>query len=100
MTYRPAPVTQRDGSPLASSNCLMAAAAVGLDGETHGAKTSTGALMRQYSGDSSGGTNSDEVVRSWNTGYDEDPIARDGQPWTKVLSDLDEGRWVMLQVWH
>jgi len=100
MVYRAAPVTQRDGSPLASSNCLMAAAAVGLDYHSLGAKTSTGAKMRSYSGDTSGGTNTDEIERAWHTGYDEDPITRDGRPWSDVLEDLRAGRLVMLQVWH
>lgn len=100
MTYRAEPVTQRDGSELQNSNCLMAAAAVGLDFHTLGKKTSTGKKMRNYSGDTSGGTNTDEIERAWHTGYDEDPITRDGQPWSKVLEDLGNGRLVMLQVWH
>lgn len=100
MTYIPKPVTQRDGSSLANSNCLMAAAAVGLDYETLGKKTSTGAKMRSYSGDSSGGTNSDEIEQAWADGYNENPLTRDGQPFSKVVADLEAGRAVMLQVWH
>ena len=100
MTYRADPVTQRDGSELENSNCLMAAAAVGLDYHTLGAETSTGKAMRSYSGDTSGGTNTDEIERAWKTGYQEDPTTRDGRPWSDVLADLDEGRLVMLQVWH
>lgn len=99
MTYRAAPVTQRDGSKLEDSNCLMATAAVGLDYHTLGKKTSTGKKMREYSGDTSGGTNTDEIERAWHTGYDEDPITRDGQPFSKVIEDLKAGRLVMLQVW-
>lgn len=100
MTYRAAPVTQRDGSPLASSNCLMATAAVGLDYETRGAKTSTGSKMRNYSGDTAGGTNTDEIEKAWKNGYNEDPITRDGHPFDDVLADLYDKRLVMLQVWH
>lgn len=100
MTYIPKPVTQRDGSELANSNCLMAAAAVGLDYETLGAKTSTGKKMRSYCGDQSGGTNSDEIEQAWHDGYNENPTTRDGQPFTKVVADLEAGRLVMLQVWH
>ena len=99
MTYRAKPITQRDGSTLQYSNCLMAAAAVGLDYHTLGTKTSTGKKMRQLSGDSSGGTNSDEIQRAWERGYDEHAIIRDGQPWEKVIGDLKEGRLVMLQWW-
>lgn len=100
MTYRAAPVTQRDGSPLASSNCLMAAAATGLDYHTLGDKTSTGAKMREFSGDTSGGTNTDEIVRAWDRGYHEEAHDRDGHTFDKVLDDLWDGRLVMLQVWH
>lgn len=100
MTYRADPVTQRDGSPLANSNCLMAAAAVGLDYHTLGAKTSSGAKMREYSGDTSGGTNTDEIVRAWQTGYGEEAHNRDGRPFDDVLADLWDGRLVMIQVWH
>ena len=100
MTYRAKPVTQRDGSKLQYSNCLMAAAAVGLDYHTLGEKTSTGSKMRAFSGDTAGGTNTDEIERAWHTGYDEDPVTRDGNPWDKVIQDLTSGRLVMLQVWH
>lgn len=100
MTYRAAPVTQRDGSPLASSNCLLAAGATGLDYTTLGAETTTGKRMRELCGDQSGGTNSDEVDRAWHAGWDEDAVIRDGRPWSDVIADLDAGRLVMLQVWH
>lgn len=99
MTYRAKPVTQRDGSALQFSNCLMATAAVGLDYHTLGEKTSSGTTMRRLSGDLAGGTNSDEVVRAWKRGYDEDAVMRDGHPWSKVIEDLKEGRLVMLQWW-
>jgi hypothetical protein len=77
----------------------MAAAAVGLDYHTLGAKVSTGAKMRGFSGDTSGGTNTDEIERAWKQGYSEDPVTRDGNVWSKVLEDLAAGRLVMLQVW-
>lgn len=100
MGYRPKPVTQRDGSPLASSNCLMAVAATGLDGHTTGTKTSTGAKMRALSGDQAGGTNSDEIARAWRKGYQEDAVIKDGRPWSEVIQTLEDGHGVMLQVWH
>lgn len=100
MIYRAEPVTQRDGSQLANSNCLMAAAAVGLDFHTLGAKTSTGAKMRDHSGDTSGGTNTDEILRAWDQGYQEIAHDRDGRSFDELLDDLWAGRLVMIQVWH
>jgi len=98
--YRAKPVTQRDGSPLQNSNCLMAACATGLDFDTLGKKTSTGSKMRQLSGDTVAGTTTDDIQTAWSKGYDEKVKDRDGQPWDKVLEDLWGGRLVMLQVWH
>jgi hypothetical protein len=77
----------------------MAVAATGLDYHTEGGKTSTGSKMRQLSGDTSGGTNSDEIKRAWDRGYDEIASIKDGDPWADVRSALDNGRGVMLQVW-
>jgi hypothetical protein len=98
--YRAAPVTQRDGSELQNSNCLMGAAATGLDFHTLGGKRSTAGQMRDYSGDTSGGTNTDEITRAWDRGYSETARDRDGDPWDQVLDALWGGRLVMLQVWH
>ena len=55
--YRPAFVTQRDGSSLANSNCRMASISMGLayDASPQGSKTSTGKEMRTYTDDQSGG---------------------------------------------
>lgn len=100
MTYRAAPVTQRDGSALANSNCRMAAIATGLDYETLGGETSTGAKMRSYQDDQSGGTGSDDASVAWHRGYGKDLRIRDGNPWGDVLDDLRAGRLVHLDVWH
>lgn len=99
MTYRPDPVTQRDGSELQNSNCLMAAAATGIDAHTHGAITSSGDAMRDESGDTSGGTNTDEIVRAW-ASYGESARDRDGHTFDDALDELWDGRGLMLQVWH
>jgi hypothetical protein len=99
MTYRAEPITQRDGSELENSNCLMAAAAMGIDMHTHGRITSTGDAMRDRSGDTSGGTNTDEVVRAWKA-YGEQARDRDGHTWDEALDELWDGRGLMLQVWH
>lgn len=98
MTYRADPVTQQDGTSLANSNCRMAAAATGLDYHTLGAKTSTGSKMRSHSGDTSGGTTSDDAVRAWKA-YDQTLKVRDGAAWSEVLEALREGRLVHIDVW-
>ena len=100
MTYRAKPVTQRDGSKLASSNCRMASIATGVDYQTLGKKTSTGAKMRASQDDQAGGTDSGDARQAWSRGYSEALVVRDGDPWSQVLSDLKAGRLVHLDVWH
>jgi hypothetical protein len=100
MTYRAEPITQRDGSEWANSNCLMAAGAVGLDYHTLGRKLSDGADMRRYSGDDGGGTSTDDLAQAWRVGYDETARQRDGHTWEDAVGELREGRAVMIQVWH
>ena len=98
--YRAAPVTQRDGSRLANSNCRMASIATGLDFDTLGAKKSTGAKMRCPSGDQEGGTDSGDAKRAWANGYGENLDIQDGKSWDDVLTDLKCFRYVHLDVWH
>jgi hypothetical protein len=97
--YRPKPVTQRDGSKLASSNCRMASICTGLDYDTRGGKTSTGAKMRTYTTDQSGGTDSGDAKEAWSKGYNESLTVRDGLTFDAALSDLAAGRLVHLDVW-
>jgi hypothetical protein len=97
--YRPTPISQRDGSPLANSNCRMASIATGLDYDTRGAKRSTGAKMRELSGDTSGGTNSSGARTAWDRGYSETLTVRDGHTFDDALADLRAGRMVHLDVW-
>ena len=98
MTYRATPITQQDGSAQANSNCRLASAATGLDYDTLGAKTSTGAKMRNYSGDPEGGTSSDDAVRAWKH-YSETLHVHDGEPFSNLLDALREGRLVHIDVW-
>jgi hypothetical protein len=99
VTYRAAPVTQRDGSPLANSNCRMAAIATGIDYHTAGAITSTGAEMRTRQSDQVGGTDSGDAAEAWST-YGQDLAIRDGRTWAELVADLDAGRAIQLDVWH
>jgi hypothetical protein len=98
--YRAAPVTQRDGSKLANSNCRMASISTGLDFDTLGAKKSTGAKMRAKQSDQEGGTDSGDAQRAWRDGYDENLDVQDGKTWADVLADLRRYRYVHIDVWH
>ena len=100
--YRPAFVTQRDGSSLANSNCRMASIAMGLayDASPQGSKTSTGAKMRSHQDDQSGGTDSGDARQAWSRGYSEELRVMDGHAFDDVLADLKAGRAVHLDVWH
>ena len=97
--YRAAPVTQRDGSPLANSNCRMASVATGIDFETGGATTSSGATMRARCSDQSGGTDSGDAAESW-ASYGHELRVRDGATFGDALADLGAGRLVHLDVWQ
>lgn len=98
--YRATPITQRDGSRLANSNCRMASIATGLDFDTLGAKKSTGAKMRAHQSDQEGGTDSGDAKRAWANGYGENLDIQDGKMWDDVLADLKRFRYVHLDVWH
>ena len=100
MTYRAAPITQRDGSALANSNCRMASLATGLDYHTEGELTSTGSRMRSYTSDQSGGTDSGDAVEAWQRGYRQSLSVRDGYTFDNALQDLERGSLVHLDVWH
>jgi len=99
MTYRAAPVTQRDGSALASSNCRMAAIATGIDHESAGSRLSSGSAMRARQDDQSGGTDSSDAAQAWAT-YGRELRIRDGETFEGALEDLEAGRLVHLDVWH
>jgi hypothetical protein len=96
--YRATPVTQRDGSALANSNCRMASIAVGLDFESAGIQTSTGADMRARQSDQSGGTDSGDAAEAWRS-YGQTLRIRDGETWADAIDDLEDGRLVHLDVW-
>jgi hypothetical protein len=100
VTYRAAPVSQRDGSALANSNCRCASIATGLDYQTLGGRTSTGSKMRSYMDDQSGGTDSGDAAQAWSRGYGQDLRVRDGYSFDDALADLRDGRLVHLDVWH
>lgn len=98
MSYRPLPVSQRDGTPLANSNCRMASIATGLDYHTQGAQTSTGSEMRARQSDQSGGTDSGDAAEAWRS-YGQELRIRDGETWADAVDDLEDGRLVHLDVW-
>ena len=104
MTYRAAPITQRDGHELENSNCRMGSGCTGLEYQSemlHGSsgriKTKAGHL-RDLSGDPSGGTTSADIARAF-ASYGEDLVIRDGYTWDDAIRDLEAGSLVMLDVW-
>ena len=99
MTYRADPVSQRDGSRLASSNCRMGAGATGLDFETRGGLQETAAELRERQLDQIGGTDSSDLALAWHS-YGRTLRIRDGHTFDDALDDLAAGRLVMLDVWH
>lgn len=98
MTYRAEPVTQRDGSALANSNCRMASISTGLDYHTQGVATATAAAMRSHQSDQSGGTDSGDAAEAW-AYYGQELRIRDGSTFDDALEDLAAGRLVHLDVW-
>src|SRR5262245_4263269 len=96
--YRAKPVTQRDGSSLANSNCRMASIATGIDFQTKGATKSTGAEMRSRQSDQSGGTDSSDAREAWQS-YNQSLTVRDGATFDNALADLKAGHFVHLDVW-
>lgn len=94
--YRPKFVKQLDGSKYAGLNCTCAAGAMALDRETLGKKTSTGAIIRNWTGDTVGGTRqqqvADAIERAYNVELDVvTPIAIN-----TAMARLDKGEGMML----
>jgi len=67
--YRPRFVKQLDGSAYAGSNCTAAAGAMALDRQTLGAQRTTGARIRQLTGDTIGGLNQRQVANAIYAGW-------------------------------
>ena len=99
--YRPAFVTQRDGSSLANSNCRMGSVSMGIDLESRGEVLApTASKMRSHTSDQSGGTDSGDAKEAWSRGYGRTLIVKDGGTFDQALDYLREFRAVHLDVWH
>ena len=98
LPVRPGFVTQRDGSELASANCRMASICMGLELES--GDVSTGARMRSFTSDQSGGTDSGDAREAWMDGYGQSLTVRDGETFDRALEDLRSWRAVHIDVWH
>jgi len=94
----PPATTQRTGTALANSNCRMASGCTGIHFQTGGKVYPTPDQMRARSGDTEGGTSSDDLAKAWSS-YGESLRVRNGQDFDAVLGDLAAGRLVMLDVW-
>lgn len=78
------------------TNCTMSSGAMMLDFHTQGKVQKWGGELRKLSGDTSGGTNLDNLKTAWTKlGYTF--IDRRGSTWAQVLADLKNGRGVVLQ---
>jgi hypothetical protein len=95
--YRPQFVAQLDGSKYAGLNCTPTSGAVALDRETLGKRKTTGAIVRSITGDTSGGTNLNQIDAALSQGWDVDLDTVLGISTSAALSRLDEGRGMMLQ---
>jgi len=76
----------------------MASIATGLDYESAGLQTSTGAEMRARQSDQSGGTDSGDAAEAW-ASYGQALRVRDGATFDDARADLVAGRLVHLDVW-
>lgn len=100
--YRPRAVFQlkRDpkhpiGSRLGGVNCNPTAAATLVDFATCGRRTTTGAAVRELTGDTEGGTTLGPVTRAVRRGFKVD-MDRNTGPWSGVIRALEAGRGVSL----
>lgn len=96
MAYRPAQVNQLDGSQYQGLNCTCAVGAMALDRTTLGGKRSTGAVIRQATGDTKGGTTqrqvADAIFNKWSVMLQVNTPFPIDQAWKY----LDEGQGIML----
>lgn len=78
------------------ANCTMASGAMMLDFHTQGKVQKWGGELRKLSGDTSGGTNLDNLKTAWGKlGYTF--IDRRGYSWGQAMADLKNGRGLVLQ---
>ncbi len=94
--YRPRQVDQLDGSRFAGSNCTAASAAVALDRETLGRKTSTGAIIRNWTYDTVGGLRQSQVVDALERAYGVELDLDLGVATADAFKRLDAGHGMML----
>src|SRR5678816_2451305 len=83
--YQPAFLKQLDGSAYAGSNCTCASAAMAADDDSCGAKKPSSALVRLWTGDTSGGTNLAEVDDALNRHLGIDLDTRYRYPWADFV---------------
>jgi len=100
MVYRPRNVSQKDGSRLQYSNCTMASAATAIDRHTLGRIRSTGAKMRSYQGDQSGGTDLLDARNAWSRGYGQYLDVRLRTSWSTFIAALKGRRGAILVGWY
>jgi hypothetical protein len=90
-------VKQLDGSRYGGLNCNCAAAAMALDRHTVGQKRTTGARVRQLTGDTSGGTNLLQVNAALGRGWGVYLTVRQGASIASFDNELHDGHGAILQ---
>jgi hypothetical protein len=95
--YDPAPVIQGDGSTYQWQNCTCASAADALDRATEGKHTTTGARVRQLTGDKSGGTTLAQADAALRAGWGVDLDVRFMIPFLDLADEVASGHGCVLQ---
>lgn len=96
--YQPRLVSQLDGSRFAGLNCTCASGATAIDRHTLGHIRTTGARIRTLTGDTSGGTNLNQVDSAWHKGWGQDLDVRLMFAWNDFIALVKGGRGAILQL--
>jgi hypothetical protein len=90
-------VKQLDGSKYAGLNCNCAAAAMALDRHTIGKERTTGARVRQLTGDTTGGTRLQQVHDALKKGWGVDLPVKTPTSLTFLEDEIEDGRGAVVQ---
>jgi hypothetical protein len=99
--YQPAfGIGQLDGTAFGGSNCTCWSAGKAADDDSCGAKKPSSATVRLWTGDTSGGTNLNEVDDALRTHLGIDLDTRYRYPWADFVRRVNGGASAILQGWY